>query len=146
MITSATKYMHSYFFQIFTCDELEVALNKPNVCRKRAYLENILMRFSYSRPLALCCLKSLPTKSLVGLATFYRKTLVSQYILITRATLHCLPSRAATTHLRQQRLVSYIYSIARCYRVSNFSMDASANAGHDLISFIAASPTRENTF
>lgn len=109
--------------------------------QKRAFLENnILMRFSYGRPLALSRLKSLPTKSLVGLATFYRKT------LNTRATLHCLPSRAATTHLCPERLVSYIYSIARCYRVSSFSMDASANAGHELLSFINASPTRESTF
>lgn len=39
----------------------------------------------------------------VGTATFYREN-VWLYLLISRASLYCLPSHAVTTYLRPERL------------------------------------------
>ena len=87
---------------------------------------------------------SFTRRKVVGSATFHRKS-ACQSKLISRASLHCLPSRAATTHVCPERLVPCISSTSRCYSPSSFTMEPSASAGHELLSFINASPTREST-
>lgn len=79
----------------------------------------------------------------VASATLYRNS-VCHSTLRSRASLCCLPPRTATTYLPPERLVPYISPISRCYSAPSYRMDASASAGHELLSFINASPTREN--
>ncbi len=78
----------------------------------------------------------------VSSATLSHRKSVWHFTLISRVSLHCLPPYTATTYLCLERLVPYRRSISRCY---NPSMDTSATAGHELLSFINASPTREST-
>ena len=75
----------------------------------------------------------------VGLATFHRKS-------ISRVSLHSVlvhSHPAIITHLCPEPLVSYISFVSRCYSAPSFGMET-ASAGHELLSFINASPTRES--